>query len=182
MKNLREAKAFLLDLSAKIGLGFHPDDPIGIYDDAQGQPLFTAKECKKLEAKLTRAITLFNAKKVDYYEFILNNLPSSTMQRSAILMEGKSDAITLDGLSAKFNAINKAYIDQLHSVLLDLSECKEVVNTNAISWISDDLDYIAVNYYMKKADGDYQKECKLGHQISDADAMQLLLTRINNTL
>jgi hypothetical protein len=182
MKNFKKAKAFLLELSAKIGMGFHPNDSISSYVTADGKPLFSANESKKLEAKLTRAINLFDAHSVDYYEFLLTNLPTSTMQRSAILMEGKSDAITLEGISAKFNAINKAYIDQLHSVLVELSECKEIVNANAISWISNDLDYIAVNYYMQEADGDYQNECKLGHQISDADAIQILTTRINNTI
>jgi hypothetical protein len=48
--------------------------------------------------------------------------------------------------------------------------------------ISDDLDYLAVNYFMQTPDGDYQNECKLGFQISNADAIHILRTRINNVL
>lgn len=89
---------------------------------------------------------------------------------------------TIESINLEFNAINKAYIKKLNAILLNISECDEIVNANAMQYISDDLDYIAVNYYMQTPDGDFQNECKLGYQISDADAIHILTTRINNSL
>jgi hypothetical protein len=120
-------------------------------------------------------LNTFNDPKIDLYTCITNFF---TFQP----VENKPAVNTLESIEAKFNAINEEYIKKLNEVLVNLSECDEIENTNVISWISDDLDYISVNYFMNDADGDYMKECKLGYQISNADAIKILTVRINNTL
>ena len=62
------------------------------------------------------------------------------------------------------------------------------LNSNVISWINDDLDYIDVLYYNKPADSDFQ--ISLSNDLKNGDcfgigvdeAIWLLSVRINNTI
>lgn len=120
-------------------------------------------------------LNTFNDPKKDLYTCITNFF---TFQP----VENKPAVNTLQSINDKFDAINEEYIKKLNEVLLNLSECDEIENVNSMQSISEDLDYLAVNYFMQTPDGDYQNECKLGYQISDEDAIEILINRINNSL
>lgn len=56
------------------------------------------------------------------------------------------------------------------------------LNVNAMQSISDDLDYVQVNFFRTHPDGDYQNEVRTDTGISALDAINLLSVRIENTI
>jgi hypothetical protein len=55
-------------------------------------------------------------------------------------------------------------------------------NTNAISYIDDDIDMIGVAYFGSEPDGDHQEEvAETGLKLTFHDAFDILLVRMNNS-
>ena len=58
----------------------------------------------------------------------------------------------------------------------------EDLKPNDIQAISEDLDYVQVNFFRTPPDGDYQHEVRTDTGISALDAINLLSVRIENTI